>query len=211
MFRKISTNHKVQFFRNWLASPGTTGAVWPSSRQLAQQMLAELNLAPGEGIVELGPGTGAITRELLPHLSSPAQYLGIELSSQFLILLNAQFPDLKFVQGDARETHVLVEQHLSCPVKYVLSSLPFSNQTPATQQAIIESISRCLAPNGLFRTYQYALAYWLPRAVRFRELTSAILCHQSRSTILIRNLPPAFVLTWTNPAPSLGKAQNNGA
>ena len=167
-------------------------------------MVADLPLRPGEGVVELGPGTGAITRELLPQLSSPDQYLGIELSSQFLSLLRTQFPSLTFVQGDARETHALVEKHLPYPVKYVLSSLPFSNQETSTQQQIIHSISQCLVRDGIFRTYQYALAYWLPRAVRFRNLTSTILHPMPRSTILIRNLPPAFVLTWTNPAGATG-------
>ena len=57
------------FFRQFLRSPRSIGAVLPSSPALARVMLAPIDFSTAQAIVEFGPGTGALTREIAARLA----------------------------------------------------------------------------------------------------------------------------------------------
>jgi phospholipid N-methyltransferase len=64
---------------------------------------------------------------------------------------------------------------------------------PATQNRIFDAVFASLAPGGLFTTFAYVHARWLPTSLRFRQ---RLFRHFSRievTPIVWRNLPPAFV------------------
>jgi phospholipid N-methyltransferase len=51
----------------------------------------------------------------------------------------------------------------------------------------------CLSPKGVFTTFAYAHAYWLPTAVRFRKRLKAHFGSVKTSRLVWRNVPPAYV------------------
>lgn len=74
------------FLANWFRHPIETGALAPSSQQLATAMCDTMFLGDGSVVVELGPGTGPFTREILRRQAQckNTTYLAFELSEEFV-------------------------------------------------------------------------------------------------------------------------------
>lgn len=185
------------FFGRFLRNPTTVGAVLPSSRYLSRALVGRLELAPGELVVEYGPGTGpatAVAREALPK---GAQYLGIELDPRFHRLLTERFPTLAFHHGSAADLRSILEQRgLPRPAR-ILSGLPFASLPPSVQDAVIDGIVWALrGTDGDFRTFQYVHAYGLRAARRFRAMMQERFSGFERIGPIVRNVPPAFVLRY---------------
>ena len=68
-------------FRQWLRDPMRTAAVAPSSRELAAAMIAELPEGASR-VIELGGGTGALTRALLAYGIHGDALLVVELNEE---------------------------------------------------------------------------------------------------------------------------------
>ena len=192
----MALSESGRFLFAFLRHPVTVGAVAPSSRVLARAMCAGLRVGPDELVLELGPGTGPFTAEIQRHLPDPACYLGVELEPGFVRLLEARYPALRFVLGSAADGEALHGRLGGRPVHSIISGLPFAGLPPAMQDGVIDSVQRVLRPEGVFRTFQYLHAYALPGAVRFRRRMAALFGQVRRSRVVLRNVPPAFVLSW---------------
>ncbi len=70
------------FFLQAIKHPLSVGAVAPSSQNLSKLMLDHADLPAASGVVELGPGTGVFTREILAQLESGVPFIGIEQNDQ---------------------------------------------------------------------------------------------------------------------------------
>ena len=90
------------FVRAWVRSPRSVGMVCPSGMPLARSMAA---FAPRKGdglVVELGAGTGTVTRQLLDAGIAPRRLVVVEQSPVMVSLLRARFPQLAIIEADAR-------------------------------------------------------------------------------------------------------------
>lgn len=193
----LATHPLLLFFRVLLQNPRSVSALAPSSKKLARAMTHGLNLNPDDVIMELGPGTGALTsqiREILPHTNA---YLGIELEKKFVRLLQSKFPDLHFVEDTVAHAHQVHEQSGKAPVKVIISGLAMSTLPGHVQEAFIDNLDRLIPPGSIFRMFQYVHAYHLPPAIRFRQRMAELFDEYHRSKVVLKNIPPAFVLTWT--------------
>jgi phospholipid N-methyltransferase len=76
----------------FLHSAKYTGAVAASSRYLAKKMVERAGLAGAKVIVELGPGTGAITRYILKNKPSGARFITFEINPKFIPGLKKKYP-----------------------------------------------------------------------------------------------------------------------
>lgn len=187
----------LHFLRAFVSSPRSVGAVLPSSRELAQEMVRGIELRPGDTVLELGPGTGALTAQIRELLPEPGNYLGIEREPRFVRVLEDRFPELRFVEGQAEEAPEICRDQGLCPPRVIISGLPFVTLPAPVQDRILDSVSHLLDTGGTFRTFQYVHGYVLPSAVRFRRRTEHLLgCRHRLSQPLLGNLPPAYVLTW---------------
>ena len=81
------------------------------------------------------------------------------------------------------------------PVDHIVSGLPFVSLPPVTRQ-ILESVATVLRPGGTFTTFQYLHGYGLPSAVAFRRSMSAKMGGEPDVRLVVKNLPPALVMTW---------------
>ena len=159
-------------------------------------MCIGLEVGADELVLEFGPGTGPFTDQIRREIPDPACYLGIERDAAFVGLLQERYPDMSFVAGSAEHAAEFSRQTSGKAVGSIISGLPFALLPPTAQDGIIDSIVRLLPVGGTFRTFQYVHAYALPSAVRFRRRMAAILGPCQRSRPVLRNMPPAFVLSW---------------
>lgn len=187
----------VRFLRSFVKSPGRIGAVLPSSRYLANLLVGDLSsLRAGDTVVEYGPGTGPITRVIAERLPAGVEYLGIELNPHFVELLERRFPRLRFAQGSAADVGALLARFdLSKPAR-IISGIPFASLPADVQAGIAHGTREALREDGEFRTFQYAHAYVLPTARRFRSMMRSLFGEFVRLGPVFRNVPPAYVLVY---------------
>lgn len=186
----------LHFLKAALRSPTRVGAIVPSSPALAQRMMQGIHIPAGRTILELGPGTGPMTRVISRHLGREAGYLGIELDPKFVALLEQRYPHLRFVQGSAEHAAGHVRQARVRPVAAIISGLPFATLPTKVQEGILQSLEELMAPGVVFRTFQYMHAWMMPSAVRFRKRMNRRFGRCKVGKPVLANIPPAVVLSW---------------
>ena len=186
--RLIATlNDSTLFLREWLANPQRTGAVAPSSPKLAAAMARWLPSDPESYVLELGPGTGAVTQALIERGLREDRLVAIENNPKLARLLRKRFPDAHIITGDAWHLDVLLREHAESiqSVGAVISSLPLLNFPPAKADALAGKIRAILDHGGKWVQYSYHLGNGHHKsAARFQRLASKIIW---------LNLPPARV------------------
>ena len=184
------------FLQVMLRNPIGVSAVAPSSRKLAEAMAQDLQLNPDESLIELGPGTGALTAQIRRILPASHSYLGIELEGEFVRHLQERFPDLTFVHNTVAQAHQVHAESGLPPAKAIISGLAISTLPEPVQIDLIRNIDQLMTPGSLFRMFQYVHAYPFPSSIRFRQRMRELFTSYDRSRIVFKNIPPAYVLTW---------------
>ena len=142
------------FWLRYLRSPLTVGGT-PSSAKLARAMVDALALQGGETIVEIGPGTGPFTRELIRRGVPQANLVLVEFDSGFARHLAREFPGAAVLNEDARHLPQILERLGQGPVRHMISGLPFRSLPPETRSAITAAIGQCLKPGGVCAQFSY--------------------------------------------------------
>ena len=175
------------FLREWLANPQRTGSVAPSSPMLTSAMARWLPRDSGSFILELGPGTGAVTAALLKRGLREDRLIAIEHNPALAKLLQKKFPRACIISGDAWEMDTLLAA-LPVPVASVgavISSLPLLNFPKAQADALAQKIRAVLEPRGRLVQYSYHLIKDRSRGADDFRLVA--------SQIVWWNFPPARV------------------
>jgi phosphatidylethanolamine/phosphatidyl-N-methylethanolamine N-methyltransferase len=109
-------------------------------------------------VVELGPGTGVVTEALLAKGVSPDRLLLIELSPDFARFLQAKFPGVRVVQGDAFTLKQVVAKHVGKrrSVGAVVSSLPLFVYTKEQRISLLEQALDAVGPAGKVVQFTYS-------------------------------------------------------
>src|SRR2546423_15452311 len=115
---------EVRFLRSWIEKPLHMGAVMPSGRVLARTMAQYVDVYSTEPVVELGPGTGAITSALIEHGVDQRRLVLVEYNPSFCSLLRDRYPHATVVQGDAYALRASLGDALKQPASAVVSGLP---------------------------------------------------------------------------------------
>jgi len=180
-------------FRQWLRDPLRTAAVAPSSRELAAAMLTELPEG-AQRVIELGGGTGALTRALLAHGVRGDNLLVVELSEELHEHLHERFPAVRVALGDARELRAVAAR---CgflgqgPVDAIISGLGLLAMPVETQQEILFESFACLRPGGRFIQFTYG-----PQPPVAESVQQALGLAVHRGDFVLRNVPPATVYVY---------------
>ena len=194
-----SLRDALHFFSRFASKPGSIGSLWPSSRRLGIAMLEEITLQPGDVVVEYGPGTGPFTRVLREWMPRDTEYLGIEFDHEFHRNLVRRFPGMRFHHGSAEDAPAILASHGLGKARLIISGLPFANMPAALQQRILGSTSEALREDGIFRTFSYLFSSLSPRTHHFRRLLGERFREHHTTKTVMRNLPPARVLSFSGP------------
>ena len=175
------------FLQEWLVDPQRTGSVVPSSRQLAAAMARWLPANRESFVLELGPGTGAVTAALLKRGLREDRLVAIENNPTLTKLLRKRFPRAQIITGDAWHMDTLLGS-LRVPVENVgavISSLPLLNFPKDQVEALAQKIRTVLEPQGNWVQYSYRIDKLRPSGA------SSFRLHATK--IVWLNFPPARV------------------
>jgi phosphatidylethanolamine/phosphatidyl-N-methylethanolamine N-methyltransferase len=176
---------EVRFLRSWIEKPLHMGAVMPSGRVLARTMAQYVNIDSSEAVVELGPGTGAITNALIEHGVDQKRLVLVEYNPGFCALLRDRYPHAKVVQGDAYALRDSLWNVLSAPASAVVSGLPLVTKPMLTRLKLIRDAFVALAPGAPFVQFTYSVAPPIPKSLPGVSTEA--------SERIWMNLPPARV------------------
>lgn len=182
-----------EFMRNW----STTGAVAPSSPALARCIADSARVRDARRVLELGPGTGALTEAVAAALDSNCQYLGLELNEAFVQSLGSRFPRLRFEAAAAQEFEFHRWLGEGETIDAIVSGLPWTAFPESLQIAILDHVLPRLRPGGIFVTFAYAGFHLLPKGQCFRNLLAGRCESLTTTRTVWANLPPAFVYVAT--------------
>ena len=190
---EVDVAEHLEFFQAFIREPASVGALSPSSRALALAMIEGFDLKHAGSIVELGAGTGAFTGLILDRMGKRANFFAMELDRIYARGLKRRFPELTVYNDSAERMLDYLALHENQKADYIVSGLPWANIPSETQERIMEAILASLAPQGVFTTFAYVHARWLPKARRFRRALEKRFDRVETSPVIWRNLPPAFV------------------
>ena len=180
----------ARFLRSLIAAPRLVGAVAPSGRALARAMAAAAGPPPHGLIVELGPGTGPVTRSLIEAGVQPERLALVEYDPEFCRLLRQRFATARVIQGDAYDLPRTLAELGGQPIAAVVSSLPLLNQPPERRAKLIGDAFALMGPSGRFVQFTYGVLSPIPREVCANRYAAV------RSRPILFNVPPARVWTY---------------
>ncbi|HEY8559423.1 MAG TPA: methyltransferase domain-containing protein [Pyrinomonadaceae bacterium] len=189
-------NENFQFLQAFLKNPLKVGAIAPSSPELAAKMIDGIHPDEDNVVLELGVGTGAITKFLQDKIPNDKSYLGVELDRNLVRTLNRNFPSLEIVCGNATDAYSIHKKSGLGNVRYIICCLPFVSLPNEVGEKILEEIDRFMQKGCTFRTFQYAHGYYMPSAIKLREFMRDRYGKSRRSKLIVKNVPPAYTLTW---------------
>jgi len=128
------------FIKSWVNDPVSTGSILPSGTHLASCMASILEADSNIRVLELGPGTGTITRAILDRGIPPKNLLAIEYSRDLTYGLRQKFPGINIIQGDAFDLNTTLGSHEVEKFDFIVSSLPLLNFPKSKRINLIESL-----------------------------------------------------------------------
>jgi phosphatidylethanolamine/phosphatidyl-N-methylethanolamine N-methyltransferase len=183
--KPLRLDDEVRFLRSWIEKPLHMGAVMPSGKLLARTMAQYVDIDSTGPVIELGPGTGAITNALIEHGVDQKRLVLVEYNPGFCALLRDRYPQAKVVQGDAYTLRDSLWNVLSAPAAAVVSGLPLVTKPMLTRLKLIREAFLALAPGSPFVQFTYSVVPPIPKSLPGVSTEA--------SERIWMNLPPARV------------------
>jgi len=196
--------HNKSFFWQWIRNPREIGAILPSSSSLAHAMAAQVPVVAKGTVLELGAGTGAITKAILQAGIGSSQVMVIEKNLSMIDTLHQRFPSLRILHGDVtrlsravRDAQTVHDEEELHTIKTIVSGLPMLLFDVRKQYAILRQAFGLLAPDGFLIQFTYG-----PTPPVSRQVLSRLGIKATRVAFVWRNTPPAVVWKLELSAPS---------
>jgi phosphatidylethanolamine/phosphatidyl-N-methylethanolamine N-methyltransferase len=176
---------EIRFIRGMMAQPKTVGAIMPTSARMAARMASIIDTGSGLPVLELGPGTGVITKAILATGVKPENLVSIEYSTQFYEHLVDKYPGVNFINGDAFDIAETLKPFAGQKFDCVISGIPLLNFPMHRRVSLIESLLD-LMPAGR-PVVQFSYGPKSPVAKR------PDLYKTEHFDFIVRNIPPAQI------------------
>lgn len=157
----MSASADFTFLKGFLARPWKVASPVPSGPKLARRIAEQIDPAPGGLVLELGPGTGAVTRAIRARGVAEEDLVLIESDPEFVRLLRKAFPRARVVEGDAFAFAGLLGDGAR-GLRAIISGLPVVGEPPGRKRAFLASAMDALAPGRPFVQFTYSARPPLP-------------------------------------------------
>lgn len=184
---------EFHFLRGLIGDPVKTGAVTPSGRALAALMASHVDPSDPLPVLELGPGTGVVTKALIERGVAPEKIIAVEYNPHFCRLIADRMPGVRVVQGDAYDLSPRTSPLLAGPFSAIVSSLPLITRPEPVRLALIDAALDLIERGRPFIQFSYS---WRGPA---QAVPGRFTVEHSRWVLM--NMPPARVWIYRRPAP----------
>lgn len=170
--------------------PAGIGSIWPSSPALARAMVRDAALSPDDRVVEVGAGTGPMTRELAAH---PGPLFALEPEPTLAAAARRAAPTVEVVEDVAESMPQLIAARGWPHTDALVSSLPFAAWEEDRQNRVLDAFTEVLGPGGRLVTFTYLLSRPTPAGRRFFRTLEARFGEVYVSPVVWACLPPCVV------------------
>jgi phospholipid N-methyltransferase len=170
-----------------------TGAIGPSSAALARRIVEWIDFESARVVIELGPGTGAVTSHILERLKPGTKFFAVERNPAMVEALRARFPDITVHEASVAALPALCAQEGIEVADAMICGLPWAAFGEALQAELLSALLGCMRPHGQFVTFAYLQGLMLPSGRRFAQTLQGKFTEVGRSQTVWRNMPPALV------------------
>lgn len=193
----MANGHTRMFIKQFLTQTASTGAILPSSDELARRMVEFASPAPDAVIAEFGPGTGVFTNRIIESLQPGQRFFAVEVNEDFAAALTKRFPKIHVYVDCASnvETCCLREgvEHVDC----VISGLPWAIFPDELQHKILRGMVDNMPKGATFLTFAYLQGLIMPAGKRFKNNIKHYFSHVESSGVIWKNVPPAIIYRCT--------------
>jgi len=182
----------MKFLLQAIRDPQHIGAFTPSSKRLAELITDNADLENAKIIVELGPGEGVFTKQIIKKRAVDSVYFTIEHNLQFTRIMKFKYPHIETFHNSAEHIEEYLHMLGYNQCDRIISGLPWTAFDDALQETILSHICKSLAPAGLFLTFSYYPFNYLSRGTLFRQKLYDYFS-DVKETKIVMNFPPAFV------------------
>jgi phosphatidylethanolamine/phosphatidyl-N-methylethanolamine N-methyltransferase len=149
------------FLKRWLANPLQMGSVVPSAPALCRAIAGQVRREPDEYVLELGAGTGVVSRALLDSGVPPERLAVVEIVPDMARHLRETLPLVNVIQGDAFDLARSLPPHLHGRIGTAICGIPLVLLPIEKQRAFVQTVEN-VAPGKGFLLYTYCITSPLP-------------------------------------------------
>ena len=176
---------ELRFIRGMMSTPKTVGAIMPTSGRMAARMASIIDTGSGLPVLELGPGTGVITKAILDKGVKPEDLVSVEYSSEFVRHLRGKYPGVNFINGDAFSLAETLKSYRGQKFDCVISGIPLLNFPMHQRVTLIEDLLRLIPVGRPVVQFSYG-----PISPVVARPDSYAIKHFD---FVVRNIPPAQI------------------
>ncbi len=176
---------EIRFLKGWMAGPKTVGAIMPTSSYTANRMASVIDAGSGLPVLELGPGTGVITKAILARGVRPEKLVSIEYSEDFFHHLVQTYPGVNFIHGDAFNLAKTLEPLGDQKFDSVVSGIPLLNFPMHQRVSLLCDLLDRMPPGRPVVQFSYGpVSPIIANPDRY---------HVQHFDFVMRNIPPAQI------------------
>ncbi|MBW6423424.1 methyltransferase domain-containing protein [Rhizobium sp. XQZ8] len=182
-------DEEIRFFKGWMDGPKQVGAICPTSSVTAKRMASVVDTTSGLPVLELGPGTGVITKAILAHGVTPENLVSVEYSTEFFQNLTRSYPGVNFINGDAFDLGKTLGAWKDKTFDSVVSAIPLLSFPMEQRIALIDDLlDRIPAGRPVMQITYGPISPVIARPDRYKI---------KHYDFVMRNIPPAQLWTYT--------------
>lgn len=151
------------FFGKFLRHGTKIASLAPSSPWLSRATVRNVDWSKVANIVELGAGTGPITKVIAERIRPETRFITLERDPDFAALLKKRFsgrPNIEVIEGDVRDLASMLKDRGITQVEAVISGLPVPSFPKDLQNDLFRVVREVLASGGTYNQItELALVY----------------------------------------------------
>jgi phosphatidylethanolamine/phosphatidyl-N-methylethanolamine N-methyltransferase len=179
---------EIRFFKGWMSNTRAVGSIIPTSSITARRMASVVDPASGLPVLELGPGTGVITKAILATGLAREKLISVEFSTDFYNHLVERFHGVNFINGDAFDLDKTLGELRDTTFDSVVSAVPLLNFPMHRRVSMIEDLlTRIPVGRPIVQISYGPLSPVVAMPDRYQI---------SHLDFVVRNIPPAQLWTY---------------
>jgi phosphatidylethanolamine/phosphatidyl-N-methylethanolamine N-methyltransferase len=183
---------ELKFFKGWMDKPKAVGAIMPTSSVTSRRMASVIDTDSGLPVLEVGPGTGVITKAILARGVRPENLYTVEYSADFVRHLRGLYPGVNVIEGDAFNIADTLGDKRDTLFDCVISAVPLLNFSVERRIAYLNDLLARIPAGRPVVQITYGPLSPIPAGKGDYTV--------KHFDFIIRNIPPAHLWIYRRPA-----------